>query len=66
MLDEVRRRVQIEQHGHRGRKGDPLYGARKPLVLASERLNESQRERLDGLLAAGDPHGEVRDTWHVN
>ena len=25
-VDEVRRRVQQEIHGHRGRSGDPLYG----------------------------------------
>jgi transposase len=65
VLDEVRRRVQIEQLGSRGRKGDPLYAARKPLVMASERLEDRQRDRLDGLLAAGNPHGEVRDSWHA-
>lgn len=27
-VDEVRRRVQQEVTGHRGRKGDPLYGIR--------------------------------------
>jgi transposase len=39
-LDEVRRRVQNETLGHRGRKHDPLYPARKLLVLAQERLDE--------------------------
>jgi transposase len=38
-LDEVRRRVQQETLGHRGRKSDPLYRARKLLVLAQERLD---------------------------
>ena len=28
-LDDCRRRVQQHIHGHRGRKGDPLYGARR-------------------------------------
>ncbi len=65
VLDEVRRRVQVEQLGGRGVTGDPLYGARKSLVMASERLTGERRERLDGLSAAGDPHGEVRDRWHV-
>ena len=31
-LDEVRRRVQNETLGHRGRKGDPLYGIRRLLT----------------------------------
>lgn len=30
-VDEVRRRVQQETHGHRGRSGDPLYGIRNIL-----------------------------------
>jgi len=32
-VDEVRRRVQQELHGHRGRKNDPLYGIR--MILAA-------------------------------
>ena len=64
-LDEVRRRVQNETHGHRGRKGDPLYGARRLLTAASERISDRGRTRLRGLLDAGDPHGEVRTAWHA-
>ena len=60
-LDEVRRRVQQQTLGHRGRKRDPLYRARKLLVSASERVTETGRARLRGLLDAGDPYGEVRD-----
>ena len=33
-VDEVRRRVQQETLGHRGRKGDPLYGSAAPCRLA--------------------------------
>ena len=62
-LDLVRRRVQQEQLGHRGRKNDVLYRARKLLVIAAERLPEDRRERLRGLLNAGDPDGEVRTAW---
>ncbi len=63
-LDEVRRRVQNETLGHRGRKNDALYKARKLLVMAEERVIEADgRERLLGLLAAGDPKGEVRIAW---
>jgi transposase len=58
-LDQTRRRVQQEQTGHRGRAGDPLYKARKLLVMRSTRQDPELVERLDGLLALGDPDGEV-------
>ena len=64
-LDEVRRRVQNQTLGHRGRKDDPLYRARKLLVSASERISDNGHTRLRGLLDAGDPYGEVRDAWHA-
>ncbi len=64
-LDEVRRRVQNETCGHRGRKDDPLYRCRRLLTRADERLDEGGRAKLLGLLAAGDPHGEVRTAWHA-
>jgi len=64
-LDECRRRVQNEIFGHRGRKDDPLYRARKLLTLAHERLDPAGDEKLRGLLAAGDPRGEVAYAWHA-
>jgi len=64
-LDEVRRRVQNETLGHRGRKADPLYRARKLLVLAQERLDDTSQGKLTGLLKAGDPKGEVTTAWHA-
>lgn len=64
-LDECRRRVQNETLGHRGRKIDPLYRARRLLTKAHERLDHNGETKLLGLLAAGDPHGEVRMTWHA-
>ncbi len=63
-LDEVSRRVQQRTLGRRGRKHDPLYRARRLLVSASEKITDSGRVRLRGLLDAGDPHGEVRDARH--
>src|SRR3546814_8122484 len=39
-LDECRRRVQNETLGHRGRKDDPLYRARRLLTKAPERLDD--------------------------
>ena len=64
-LDEVRRRVQNETLGHRGRKADPLYRARKLLVIAQERLDTKSQDKLTGLLRAGDPKGEVTVAWHA-
>ena len=62
-VDLVRRRVQNETLGHRGRKRDPLYRIRRLLVMASERLDSRGETRIQGLLWAGDPYGEVRDAW---
>ena len=64
-LDECRRRVQNETFGHRGRKDDPLYRARRLLTKAHERLDDRGEHKLMGLLQAGDPHGEVRMAWHA-
>ena len=62
---EVRRRVQNDTLGHRGRKDDPLYRCRRLLTKADERLTDGGRAKLLGLLQAGDPHGEVRMAWHA-
>ena len=64
-LDECRRRVQNETCGHRGRKNDPLYQSRRLLTMGHERLDEKGNTKLFGFLEAGDPHGEVRMTWHA-
>jgi transposase len=58
-LDSVRRRVQNEQLGHRGRRDDPLYRVRRALLVGEEKLSEEQATRLNSLLALGDPHAEV-------
>ena len=64
-VDLVRRRVQNETLGHRGRKGDPLYRIRRLLIMAQERLDPRGDRRVQGLLRAGDPYGEVRDAWYA-
>ena len=64
-LNDVRQRVQNETLGHRGRRDDPLYRSRRLLTRADERLNNNDRDRLVGLLEAGDPRGEVRTAWHA-
>ena len=45
-LTKCRQRTQTDTTRHRGRKGDPLYGARKLLVMGAERLDGAGRERL--------------------
>ena len=64
-VDEVRRRVQNETTGGRGTKGDRLYRARRLLLAAAERVTDQGKDKLRGLLSAGDPRGEVRDAWHA-
>ncbi len=64
-LDECRRLVQNEILGHRGRKDDPLYRARRLLTKADGRLDDRGRSKLLGLLSAGDPSGEVKAMWHA-
>ena len=64
-LDECRRRVQNETLGHRGRKSDPLYRCRRLLTRAKERLDDKGREKLVGLLRAGDPRGDVATMWEA-
>jgi transposase len=64
-LDDMLRRVQNEQTGHRGRKGDPLYRARRTLLMGEERLDEAATERLTSLLQLGDPGGEVAIAYRI-
>lgn len=63
-LDDCRRRTQQAVHGHRGRKNDPLYGARLTLHTGADLLTERQATRLDTLFA-DDDHVEVEITWSV-
>ena len=73
-VDDVRRRIQQQTLGHRGRKGDPLYGIRNLLRAGRERLTERQQSRLQAAFAAHDDHvavevayqcaQDVRDMFH--
>jgi hypothetical protein len=58
-------RVQNETMGHRGHKTDPLYRCRRLLTKADERLDDHGREKLLGLLRAGNPKGDVTTMWHA-
>ena len=62
-LDQVRRRVQNETLGHRGRKRDPLYRIRKILLAGDERLVERRPDRMLLGLRLGDPNDEVLGAW---
>ncbi len=62
-LDKVRRRVQNETLGHRGRKDDPLYRIRKIMLTGAERLNERGTERMLLGLRVGDPNDDVLGAW---
>jgi transposase len=64
-LDQVRRRVQQEQTGHRGRRDDPLYRARRALLVGEEKLDDKAAQRLSSLLELGDPHAEVAIAYRV-
>ena len=58
-LDEVRRRVQQDTTGHRGRKGDPLYQIRNLLRASRDRLTPRQQERLREAFTADEAHISV-------
>jgi transposase len=63
-LDRCRRRVQQHLHGHRGRKDDPLYAARRTLHTGADLLTDKQRQRLTRLFDA-EEHVEVEATWGI-
>mgnify|MGYP000867011900 FL=1 len=63
-LDRCRRRVQHDIHGRRGRKGDPLYAARRTLHTGVGLLTENQKARLEALFA-DDDHVEVEAAWGI-
>lgn len=65
VVTEVRQRTQQEVCGHRGRKGDPLYGIRHLLLRGRERLSEAQRQRITDALdhPYGDQWEETACAW---
>lgn len=62
-VDQVRRRVQQQTLGHRGRKGDPLYRIRRVLLRGAENLTARSYGRMLAGLDSGDPDGHVAATW---
>ena len=62
-VDEVRRRVQQDTLGHRGQKGDPLYGIQTILRAGVENLTDKQRARLTTAIETDPAHDEVSLAW---
>ncbi len=62
-LDGARRRVHNETTGRRGRKRDPLYHARKLLLMGAERLDAAGWDKMLAALDAADPADEIRECW---
>jgi transposase len=61
-LDHARQRVQQQTQGHRGRKGDPLYGIRLTLKTGADLLTDKQKARIEPILAE-ERHAAVDVTW---
>ncbi|WP_249138466.1 ISL3 family transposase [Phycicoccus avicenniae] len=59
VVDDVRRRVQQDTTGHRGRRNDPLYRVRNTLRAGQEHLTDRQRARLTTAFTAREEHLEV-------
>lgn len=57
--------MQTEQLGHRGRRDDPLYRARRVLLVGEEKLDAEATERLASLLELGDPDAEVAIAYRI-
>jgi transposase len=62
-LDKVRRRVQNDTLGHRGRTADPLYRIRRLALVGAERLDQRGWDRLIAGLEIGDPDGHMAAAW---
>ncbi|VEI03079.1 Transposase and inactivated derivatives [Acidipropionibacterium jensenii] len=63
-LDRTRTRVQQDTCGHRGRKGDPLFGVRLTLHTGRDLLTDRQATRLETVFT-DDAHAPVQVTWAV-
>ena len=63
-LEKCRQRVQQDTLGHGGRRGDPLFQARRTLHTGDALLTDRQRERLM-VLFTPDEHAQVEATWGV-
>lgn len=63
-VDKCRQRVQQATLGHRGRRGDLLYQARRTLLTGADLLTDKQADRPTALFN-GDDHVEAEATWGI-
>jgi len=63
VVDHVRRRVQNDTTGHRGRRDDPLYGIRRLLRRRADRLTPHAWARLLTGLDLGDRDAQISRIW---
>jgi len=61
-LTDLRCRRQQELEGHRGRKHDPLWAARRDLLRGAERITPHQQHRIRRAFRA-DPYDELEAGW---
>lgn len=62
-VDDVRRRVQQDSTGHRGRRDDPLFRIRRLLRRRADRLTERGWARLLAALETSDVDQQIGLTW---
>jgi hypothetical protein len=62
-LDQVRRRVQQDTTGHRGRKDDPLFRIRRLLRRGYEHHTPKSWNRMIAGIEAGDSDAQVQRAW---
>jgi transposase len=62
-VDDVRRRVQHEATGHRGRRDDPLFRIRRLLRRRADRLTPTAWSRLLAGLELGDRDAQIGRAW---
>ncbi len=62
-VDAVRRRVQQQTLGHRGRKHDPLFGIRRLLRRGVDHHSPTSWERMLAGLDAGDDDQQIGRAW---
>ena len=63
-LDQTRQRVQRVQHGHRGRKDDPLYQCRRTLTTGLSLATEKQKAKVEALFKKPE-YEPVELVWSV-
>lgn len=65
MVTDVRRRLQTEQHGHRGRVGNKTWAHRLLLLRAGNTLSPAALAKLKTVFATDDPTGQLAAAWGV-